>query len=459
MVLAAETPIVGTGRDYTHLVQDYRVHGSLYTVPSVFADEMKRIFTDGWVFVGHESEIPNGGDWVARRLGTEQVLMARTHEGEISVVANRCAHRGTTLCPQSEGNSRNFRCPYHAWTYDLDGTLLGAPFPQGFVNEKPDVRLDQPGQVSIYRGFVFANQSGTAGPLAEHLGPGGSDLLDRAADMSPTGRLQLNGGWIGQRVDSNWKMWPESDNDGYHIIFAHESLASSLLAGSQYEDVILEGEGRTKSVARDYGGGHVELDFRRSYTTELAWLGAPRGKVSAYCDDLEEAFGVEKAKSIMWDGPPHAFVFPNLFLGEMNIARIDPLAPGLTEHHHTPLLVETSDPGINRRVVLQSEAAMGPASFFLPEDVVIAERMHRAFDVGGATDPHGHTERGWVELGRGIEREQSGGGQRWSDVTDETTSRGFWHHYRCVMSGSATSGPAEGNGAAPSNGSSGNGQG
>ena len=154
---------------------------------------------------------------------------------------------------------------------------------------------------------------------------------------------------------------------------------------SQYTDVILEGEGRTKSVARDNDGGHVELDFRRSYTTELAWLGAPCSKVSAYCDDLEEAYGAEKAKSIMWDGPPHAFVFPNLFLGEMNIGRIDPLAPGLTEHYHTPLLVESSDPGINRRVVLQSEAAMGPASFFLPEDVVIAERMHRAFDVGGAT--------------------------------------------------------------------------
>ena len=309
------------------------------------------------------------------------------------------------------------------------------------------MRLDQPGQVGTYRGFVFANQSGTAGPLSEHLGPGGSDLIDRAADMSPTGRLQLNGGWLGQRADSNWKMWPESDNDGYHIIFAHESLTASLLAGSQYEDVILGGEGETSSVARDYGRGHVELDFRAGYTTELAWLGAPRQKVSAYCGDLEAAYGDDKAKQIMWDGPPHAFVFPNLFLGEMNIARIDPLAPGLTEHFHTPLLVESSDPGFNRRVILQSEAAMGPASFFLPEDVVIAERMHRAFDTN-PTDEHA-----WVDLRRGIEREQQSDGQRWSDITDETTSRGFWHHYRHVMSRAGEAG------AASPNGSPGNGQG
>ncbi|WP_420623682.1 aromatic ring-hydroxylating oxygenase subunit alpha [Candidatus Poriferisodalis sp.] len=306
MVLAADAPIVGTGRDYTHLVQDYRVHGSLYTDPAVFADEMKRIFTDGWVFVGHESEIPGGGDWVARRLGTERVLMARAHDGEISVVANRCAHRGTTLCPQSEGNSRNFRCPYHAWTYDLDGMLLGAPFPQRFANEKPDVRLDQPGQVGIYRGFVFANQSGTAGPLSEHLGSGGSDLIDRAADMSPTGRLQLR-------------------------------------------DVAIEAE------------------------------------------------GAEKAKQIMWDGPPHAFVFPNLFLGEMNIARIDPLAPGLTEHYHTPLLVESSDLGINRRVILQSEAVMGP---------------------GGARSPSSSSTRRCSQTSRGTRS-----GLTWSPTTFTTGCR------------------------------------
>lgn len=420
--------------DYRHLVQDDRIHGSLYTDPAVFADEMQRIFTDGWVFVGHESEVPEVGDWVSRRLGTEPVLMVRNRDGAISVVANRCAHRGTTLCPQNDGNNRNFRCAYHGWTYDLDGTLLGVPGPKGFHKDTAELGLDRPGQVDDYRGFVFANRSGTAGPLSDHLGAGGTDLIDRTSDMSPTGSVRLSAGWIGQRIDSNWKMWPESDNDGYHLNFTHASMARAV-PDTYYDEIVMTGEDASASVTRAYDGGHVELDFRRSYSTELAWLGTKRDKVADYCDALERAYGADRAKTIMWDGPPHALVFPNLFLAEMNIARIEPVAPGVTVHHHTPLLVEGTDESVNQRLVLQSEAAMGPASFFLTDDAVIAERMHRAFEGAAAGDD------GWADLSRGIEREHVEHGQRWSDITDETTNRGFWHHYRDVMARVAVDSP------------------
>ena len=412
--------------DYRHLVQDDRIHGSLYTDPAVFADEMERIFTDGWVFVGHESEVPDVGDWVSRRLGTEPVLMVRNGDGGISVVANRCAHRGTTLCPQNDGNNRNFRCAYHGWTYDLDGTLLGVPGPKGFHKDTADLGLDRPGQVDDYRGFVFANRSGTAGSLADHLGAGGTDLIDRTSNMSPSGSVRLSAGWIGQRIDSNWKMWPESDHDGYHLNFTHASMARAV-PDTYYDEIVMTGEEASESATRAYDGGHLELDFRRSYTRELAWLGTTREKVASYCDALEQSYGPERAKTIMWDGPPHALVFPNLFLAEMNIARIEPVSPGVTVHHHTPLLVDGADESVNRRLVLQSEAAMGPASFFLTDDAVIAERMHRAFQGAAVGDD------AWVDLSRGLEREHVTDGQRWSDITDETTNRGFWHHYRDVM--------------------------
>ena len=86
------------GRDYHALIEATRVHGSLYTDPQVFAEELERIFLKGWVFVGHESEIPRPGDWVARKLGLEPVLMLRDRDGQVQVLANRCAHRGTMLC-------------------------------------------------------------------------------------------------------------------------------------------------------------------------------------------------------------------------------------------------------------------------------------------------------------------------------------------------------------------------
>lgn len=412
--------------DYRALIDADRVHGSLYTDPAVFAEEMRRIFVDGWAFVGHESEVPEHGDWVARRLGLENVLLTRGRDGEVNVMSNRCSHRGTMLCPEREGNSRTLKCPYHGWTFGIDGALLGVSGPKGLDKAKADLGLDRPAAVESYQGFVFANISGTAGPLADHLGTGGMSLIDRAVGLSPTGRLDLRGGWLGQRVDSNWKMWPESNNDGYHVTFAHESLVQAI-PGSQYDDVMFAGEEKTESTTRDHGLGHVELDFRASYQEPLAWLGTSPDKVSDYCDTMVAAYGQERADQIMWDGPPHANIFPNLFLGEMNVARIDPIAPGRTEHFHTPLLLDGVSESFNRRVLLQSEAAMGPGAFFLPEDVVIAERMHAA-SAGAFSEAHG-----WVDLSRGGQREWLEGDVKVGDITDEVTNRGLWHHYREVM--------------------------
>src|SRR5262245_61561813 len=98
------------GRDYAALIRDDRVHGSLYTDAAVFADEMERIFRRGWVFVGHDSEIPKPGDWVTRQIGVEPVIMVRDRNGAIHVLANRCAHRGNRLCWQERGSGNGFQC-------------------------------------------------------------------------------------------------------------------------------------------------------------------------------------------------------------------------------------------------------------------------------------------------------------------------------------------------------------
>ena len=93
---------------YDALVQDDRVHASLYTDPRIFADEMERIFHRGWVFVGHESEIPRAGDFVTRSLGTQPVIMVRSTDGAVSVLLNRCMHRGTMVCAVDRGTTRAF---------------------------------------------------------------------------------------------------------------------------------------------------------------------------------------------------------------------------------------------------------------------------------------------------------------------------------------------------------------
>jgi len=415
------------GIDYGRLIEPDRVHGSLYTEAWVFADEMARIFLDGWVFVGHDSEIPNTGDWVTRRLGLEPVIMVRDENKRIQVLANRCAHRGTMLCWQANGGGRqSFQCTYHGWVYSLSGKLKSMPGRSGFDGEFNRLNLDRPGQVDSYQGFVFANQSGGAGPLKDHLGPGGMALIDRAVELSPTGALAIKGGWIGQRIDSNWKMWPESDNDGYHLAVTHASLQRAV-PGTQYEAALFSPELSNTSQARDHGRGHVELELRTGYDGELAWLGTTREKIAGYCDALAKARGAEAAKRILWDGPPHAFIFPNLFLGEMNLAIIQPIAPGETVHYHTPLLLDGVDDTLNQRILRLSEAGMGPASFLLADDAVVAERMQGGFEAGQ------QTAHGWIDLSRGRHREREDAHGKVGHVSDETTNRGFWSHYLQVM--------------------------
>lgn len=419
--------------DYQRLVGDERVHGRLHADPQVFADEMDRIFTQGWAFVGHESEVPEAGDWVTRRLGLEPVIMVRDRAGSVNVLVNRCSHRGTSLCWEAKGHSASFQCNYHAWTFGLDGELRSVPYPGGFEKDKADLGLDRAGQVDGHRGFVFANLDGRAGPLADHLGPGGAGLIDRLCDLSPIGTISLAAGWIGHRVESNWKLWPESDNDGYHLKWVHASMVDTT--DTYYEEAVLGGETGNRSLAVDWGNGHVELDFRPSYQTELAWLGTTREKVGPYCTALEEAGGEERARRLLWDGPPHALVFPNLFLGEMNVAIIEPVSTNEMVHRHTAVQLDGVDDAFNRRLRRQSEAAMGPAGFIVADDAVTAERIQMAMPRTGPD--HGDAvERGWIDMSRGAKREEPGGqGQRQALVSDETTNRGFWWQYRQVMSG------------------------
>ncbi len=438
------------GTDYAALVRDTQVHASLLQDPDVFAEEMERLFIQGWAFVAHESEIPDPGDWVLRQLGTESVIVVRDHDRTVNVLANRCAHRGTALCWEHKGNASSFRCSYHSWTFDLDGSAKAIPFPSGYdfatnddpsltlVNQsdKANFALDRAGQVASYRGFVFANLSGTAGPLSDHLGPAGHELIDRLTELSPTGEIDLSAGWVRHRVQSNWKLWPESDSDGYHVGFVHASMASTT--DTYYDDVAIGGDAVSSSRAVDWGRGHIELDFRPSYQSELAWLGTTREKVSDYCEALERRVGEPKAKQMLWDGPPHAFLFPNLFLGEMVIAVVEPVAPGEMVHRHTAVQFGGVDERFNRRLLRQTEAAVGPASFITSDDAITAERVQAG--VSGTRQSWASAERGWIDLSRGRHREDvAADGTRSSDLSDETTNRGFWRRYAEDMAKRAAS--------------------
>jgi nitrite reductase/ring-hydroxylating ferredoxin subunit len=408
--------------DYKTLVQDDRIHASLYTDARIFDDEMERIFRRSWVFVGHDSEIPHPGDFVTRAIGTEPVIMVRAKDGGVSVLINRCMHRGTMVCPADRGRARTFTCPYHGWTYDLSGELLGVPYPGGYAAfDKSAHRLARVPRIASYRGFVFASLSGTGISLAEHLGSA-TRLIDRSCDLSPAGEVELTAGWVKHRCAANWKALPENDSDGYHLGFVHRALFSTI--HSQYQRVVGD-EKAIKAVVRDWGNGHIEIDWSPGYQGPFEWFGgASAPLVADFVAALERRDGVETARRRILEGPAHALIFPNLFLGETNIAIVQPLNVEECVHWHTPMFLK-GVPEFRGRLLRMAEAGMGPASFLMPEDLTVASRNQLGL--------HARTV-GWLELGRGLNREHvDAQGRTVSHVTDETTNRALWRHYRTVM--------------------------
>src|SRR5271166_3623912 len=121
----------GGAAEIADLVEPGRVHKRVYTDPDVFELEMQRIFGRAWVFVGHDSQVPNPGDYITTDLGRQPVIMVRHRDGIVRVLLNRCTHRGPKVVNERCGHAQRLTCCYHGWSFDTDGALLTVPVPEG----------------------------------------------------------------------------------------------------------------------------------------------------------------------------------------------------------------------------------------------------------------------------------------------------------------------------------------
>ncbi len=414
--------------DVRALVQPDRVRGLVYTDPQVYDLETQRIFREGWVFVAHESEVPEPGDYVTKRIAGEPYVVARGKDGEVRVMANRCTHRGNRLCNADKGNSSSFRCPYHGWTFSNDGSLSGVPMRDGYAERFGAVRaslgLVQAPRQQTYGGFVFASLAPAGITLEQHLGRA-RHAIDRLVALSPTGSVQLSAGWMKHRMYCNWKMVMENNVDGYHALFTHQSVYDAVRPAK-----VSHVPSKTETMVRDMGGGHSEIDYATEYRRldeEFIWYGRlKREKVPGYVEALEEARGAEAAHDALVIGPPHTLIFPNLFIAEMNVMTVEPLSAGETIAYTTPVLIP-GQPELNRRTLRRSEGAMGPAGFLIADDGEIGARNQLGL---AAREPE------WVTLSRGLETDVTDAtGQINRDKSAETPQRGWWKHWAGVLEG------------------------
>ncbi|MFJ8749019.1 Rieske 2Fe-2S domain-containing protein [Streptomyces sp. NPDC102441] len=412
--------------DVTAVVQENRVHGSVYTSPEIFGREMDTIFRTGWVYVAHESEVSEKGDYLTRRIGSNPVVIARGKDDRVRVLLNRCTHRANRLCNAEKGNASSFRCPYHGWTFSNDGSLTAVPMRTGYGEDfqrvRSDLGLARAPRVDSYGGFVFASLAEDGITLAEHLGRA-TTAIDRLLALSPTGTIDLRSGWMKHHHRANWKMVVENNVDGYHALFTHASVYDAVRPAK-----VSHVPSKVDVVVRDLGGGHSEIDYSAEYRKldeEFIWYGrSPREKLPEYIAAMEEAHGAERTHDALVVGPPHTLIWPNLFLAEMSVMFVEPVAPDETIAY-TGIAAMPGQDRLNERTLRRAEGAMGPAGFLIADDGEIGMRNQAGL---AAEDPE------WLVLARGEESDiEDETGTVNTDKSAETPQRGFYRQWAAVM--------------------------
>jgi phenylpropionate dioxygenase-like ring-hydroxylating dioxygenase large terminal subunit len=409
-------------RDYGALIEATRVHSSMYYDEHIFEDELERIWYRGWVYVGHTSEVPNKNDYMTKSIGPTPILMVHNRHGQISLLQNKCPHRGNQLCAYQKGNRATFTCPYHSWTFANSGELVGLAYADGYEGtDKSQFSLGRVPRIGIYRGFVFGSFAEQGPPLEDYLG-GARASIDQLLDNSPEGELEITTGFLQHRTKANWKFMLENETDGYHPGFVHGSIFQ--VADSPVGDLYRPS---STALTRDFGNGHTEFDLRpewRRADQPLRWFGTDAGRLPDYVQAMENAHGKERARQIMIDGTPHIMIFPNLFIAEIQMFVLQPVAVDETIQHVTALQFKGA-PDFNRRLRQQTMGSVGPAGLLLADDTEMYERNHRGSKI---RNPE------WITLTRGLHREnRDDNGFLTGHSTDEVPQRGIWRHYLDLM--------------------------
>ncbi|MDB5793781.1 MAG: Phenylpropionate dioxygenase and related ring-hydroxylating dioxygenase, large terminal subunit, partial [Noviherbaspirillum sp.] len=292
---------------------EFRVRTDIYTDPSVFELEMQRIFETTWVYVAHESELPDPGDYITTTIGTQPAIVSRAADGKVHVMLNRCRHRGSVVSRLRRGNTDYFRCPYHNWTYGSDGALVSTAQASGYKQlDHASLGLAQ-AEVDSYRGLIFAR-----------LRPGGETLAQRLADVrpyidlwverSPTGTITVTRGAHQFSYPANWKFQMENGTDGYHGNYVHESFLRVVERAGQKTVRQSTAQRNTGSVVGlSHGDGFID----RPSGGMAGQFDYHDPSLGEYHAQLEAAYGAERSAAIL--GQRNLLIYPNLFLFESHI--------------------------------------------------------------------------------------------------------------------------------------------
>ncbi len=406
-------------RDNPHtiraLLRGGEVHRDVYTNAELFDLEMERLWHSAWVYVGHDSQVPAAGDYYTTEIARKPVLMTRAQDGEVRVFYNRCAHRGAKLVSATAGNCGGIlRCPYHGWTYRLNGELRTVPLKGGYENtgfaESPAaLGLTAVGGVAVHRGFVFARLNRSGADFAAYFGDSLSSI-DNMADRSPVGRLEVVGSPFRYLHYCNWKMFVENLNDTMHPMVAHESSAGTArdlwkdqppdapkpMIIEQFLPFVSNYEFFDNMGVKVYDNGH-------SYTGVNFSIHSKYSGMPEYEAQMAAAYGAERARAILGEIRHNTVYYPSLTVkGAIQTIRVArPMAVDRTLIESFTLRLVGAPESLLERSVMYNRLINAPTSVVGHDDM----HCYRAIQEGLAAEGNE-----WVSLhrNRSIENEQRG---------------------------------------------------
>jgi phenylpropionate dioxygenase-like ring-hydroxylating dioxygenase large terminal subunit len=342
----------------------------------------------------------------------------------VHVLLNRCRHRAATVCEGKKGRTNSFVCPYHGWSYSLDGALRGVPHPESYADQLDKGELGLVGlRVDEYAGMIFATFRDDIEPLADYLGPARKwiDLFMKQGGGYPI-KVQ---GEHRFRFPGNWKIQLENTTDAYHFPLVHKSFLSSV--DKQTEEMLdfVGGAG----YVEDLGNGHSVMVMIPELIDLEANLDAPiPERFAELAHQLRaEDYSEEEVRRIVRAVGGSGFnlnLFPNVACSMAFFRVLQPVAVNETEIHHAVITMDGGPQAANQARLRLHEHFQGPMGFGTPDDSEAWERVQKGAGAGKEL---------WIMLNRGLAGEKPTPDGRASDVSAETGMRAAYQQWKKLM--------------------------
>lgn len=305
----------------------YRLKRAAFTDPELFELEVKHLFEGNWIYLAHESQIPDNNDYFTTYIGRQPIMITRNKQGQLNALINACSHRGATLARRKKGNKANFTCTFHGWTFNNSGKLLKvkdsneAGYPESF-NQDGSHDLKKIARFESYRGFLFGSLNDDVKPLSEFLGEA-TKIIDMIVDQSPEG-LEVLRGASTYTYDGNWKLQAENGADGYHVSSVHWNYAATTNHRKQSE----AGDNVKAMDAGSWakqGGGFYSFEHGHMLLW-TKWSNPEDRPAYAIRDELASQFGQARA-DWMINHSRNLCLYPNVYLMDQFGSQIRVLRP------------------------------------------------------------------------------------------------------------------------------------